>query len=753
MGLDRLTPLPIFSPGRSDRTLPPPTTLLCTDATMRLNAGVFLLILLTVGCGSSDRPEVLANTQTSVFRNVEGVEYVGDEACASCHEDLYASYQSHGMAQSLYALTPERAVEDFDAGALYHEGSGFYYTAYERDGAFYQEEYRLAEDGRKTHSLVRRMDLVVGSGTAARTYLTKQDSTYYELPLTWYTQAEGGAGRWDFSPGYREANGRFDRAVPARCMACHNGFSEPVPFVEGAYATLAHGIGCERCHGPGALHVEARLADPEPADSVDYTIVNPAHLSLDLRLDVCQQCHLNGTVSILREGEEPFGYVASQPLAAHVAHFDLETTRPGTISVISHADRLKKSPCFTESPDLDCTTCHNPHEGFRDKGPAYFNTTCLECHAPAPLQAQMPTAALRAQHESGANCFACHMPKVEAEDAPHSSFTDHYIRVVRAEDRVTGQVTEAAGEVDLTSYFPRDASGAEGDVYEGMAYVIYGRQHGDAKALDKGIAVLERALPNAPHLSEGHYLLGFARMQRGQVRQAIPALQEAVRLKPGVPERLNALAQAYEATGGPPAEIERLYREALAVQPALADVRVNYGRFLETQGRTEAAVQAYRTALGHDPWLAAAHYNLGTALLRLGRDPDEAARHLEEAVRLQPDYVDALVNLGIVRASGGDTEAAGALFRRAVAAGPDDANALSNLGTYYLQRGAFPDAAETLGRAALAAPGRADIAASLAAAYFQLGNAAEARRYAQRALELDPGQAMARQVLDALPGS
>ncbi len=711
-----------------------------------------LLVLLVAGCSTptdsvTGRAEVQGDA--SPFQNATtGVAYAGDAACATCHEDLYASYQQHGMAQSLYPLTPQNAVEQYDGVVLYHEGSGFYYTVYAKDGAFYQEEYRQNAQGQKTHRLVRRMDFVVGSGSAARTYLTEEEEHYYELPLTWYTQAE----RWDFSPGYRVSNGRFDRAIPTRCMACHNGFSEPVPFVEGAYTSIAEGIGCERCHGPGALHVEARLADPEPADSIDYTIVNPAHLSLDAQLDVCQQCHLNGTVSMLREGEEAFGYRPSKPLAAHLAMFDLDVEdQPGAIGVISHADRMKKSRCFIESGTMNCTTCHNPHEGFREAGPSYFNATCLECHASGPLQQQMPTAELRTLHAPDANCFACHMPKVEAEDAPHASFTDHYIRVVRAEDRVTAQVTETEGDVELTSYFPRDVEQTEGDVYEGMAYVVYGRQQARPDVLEKGVARLEEALPKAPHISEGHYLLGFARMQLGRVQEAIPALKEAVRLKPGVPERLNALAQAYEATGGPPSEIDRLYREALDVQPALADVRVNYGRFLEAQGRLNEAERQYRAAVEHEPWLASAHYNLGTALLRVGGDASEAVRHLEQAVELQPDYVDALVNLGIVRAGQGETEAAGDLFQRAVDAGPNNANALSNLGTYHLQQGAFREAVEVLTRAAAVAPGRADVAAGLAAAYFQLGNAAEARRYAQQALQLDPGQPMARQVLDALP--
>ena len=717
---------------------------------MRIVVPLVLASLLLVGCAEPEEVSPAGEEQTAdtPFLNLSGeVGYVGEAACATCHEELFASYQTHGMANSLYPLTPENVVEDFSGVTLHHAPSGFYYTVYDRDGAYFQEEYRLDAAGQKTHRLARQMDLVVGSGTAARTYLTREDDRLYQLPLTWYTQK----GQWDFSPGYREANGRFKRTIPTRCMACHNGFSEPVAFVEGAYESLAEGIGCERCHGPGELHVEERLADPEPADSIDYTIVNPAHLRLDRQLDVCQQCHLNGTVSILREGEAAFAYRPSEPLAAHLALFNVEAEDPGTIGVISHADRLQQSPCFQESAAMTCTTCHDPHEGFRSKGPAYFNATCLDCHASDPLQEQMPTAELRAQHEPDADCFSCHMPKVEADDAPHSSFTDHYIRVVRAEDRLQGQVTEVDEVVELDSYFPRDAEGAEGEVYEGMAYVIYGRQQQDLDATARGVRLLEAALPQAPHISEGHYLLGFARMQLGQTRAALPALEEAVRLKPDAPERLNTLAQAYEATGRLPSDIERLYRRALDIQAQLADVRVNYGRFLEAQGRVNEAEQAYRTAVEHDPWLASAHYNLGTVVLRRGGETAEAVQHLERAVELEPDYVDALVNLGIVQAGGGDVEAGGALFQRAVDADPNHANALSNLGTYHLQRGAFRDAVNVLTRAVAVAPGRADVVAGLAASYLQLGNPAEARRYAQQALGIDPGQPMARQVMAALP--
>ncbi len=712
--------------------------------------GVLATAVALAGCGTGNEPA--ESPSPDAFANLDpAVEYVGSEACADCHADLWASYQSHGMAQSLYALTPERAVEDFDGVEVVDPNSGLRYTAYARDGRFFQEEYLLDDRGERVHRLVREMEVVVGSGSAARTYLDEENGRYYELPLTWYTQAEGGEGRWDFSPGYRERNDRFSRTVPARCMACHtgvanDGVTEPVALADGKFDGIAHGIGCERCHGPGALHVEARLEDPEPADSVDYTIVNPAHLPLDLRLDVCQQCHLNATVSLLREGSGPYSYRPGEPLAAHVALFNADgDVDDGRIAVISHADRMRQSACFIESGTMDCVTCHNPHEGFRDAGAAYFNATCQGCHAPAALQATVPTT-LQEQHTDGADCYSCHMPRVEADDAPHASFTDHFIRVVRPEERtVRAAAVEEPGE--LAPYFERDRGGAEAAVYAAMAEVVRGRQEGDRDVLARGAQRLATALGEAPGIGEGHFLLGWARLQVGHAAEAVGPLERS--LADGrIPERLNALAQAFEATGRA-AEAEPLYREALSLQPALADVRVNYGRLLEKRGRLPEAVQQYRAAVQEEPWLVEAQYNLGTALLRQG-DAAAAEAPLAEAVRLDPFHADALLNLGVLRAQQGDGEAAGQLFERAATAAPDDPAVQANLGTFRLQQNDLAGATEAFRRALAADPARPDANAGLAAALLQQSDVAGARRHAEIALRADPSQPLARQVLTAL---
>ena len=681
-----------------------------------------LLVALAFGAVACLGPKAADDTASRFLNTAPDVAYTGDAACATCHGELVESYATHGMAKSFYRLDAETAIEDFGGVVLRHEPSGFSYVARREGDRFVQEEYRVGPGGEKTHQLVREMTYVVGSGSAARTYLAEENGRLYELPLTWYTQSagdpaqgtevgpSGGGGHWGFSPGYETFNARFDRTIPDRCMACHNGpTTESVAYADGKYAELAMGIGCESCHGPGALHVQARLEDPEAPDSVDVTIVNPKWLSIDLRLDVCQQCHLNGEVSVLREGETATSYRPGRPLSAHRAIYALENEDPNRVSVISHSDRMMSSACFIESGTMDCVTCHNPHEGFRDKGPETFNTTCRTCHETDALAASMPTPELTAQHQVGANCFSCHMPKVTADDAPHASFTDHWIRVVEAEDRIEG--VAAGTGLELVPYFEGDRAD---DAYAGMAYVVLGQQQNDRRAVQRGVSLLGAALAETPERGEAQFLLGFARLQLGDARGALGPLRDAVRIREN-PERLNTLAQAIEQSGGAASEAEAAYRRALGLQPAAASIRVNLGRLLDGQGRTAEALQAYRTSIAEEPALETAHYNLGTLLARTG-DAAGARRALEEAVRLDPGYGEALANLAVLVAQSGDAARAGRLFERAVEADPADADAHANLALYYLNA--------------------------------QRPNDAYAR--AQEALRLNPAQATARQVMQIL---
>ena len=123
----------------------------------------------------------------------------------------------------------------------------------------------------------RELKYFVGSGAAARSYLISVDNFLYEAPATYYSRSHA----WAPSPGYDAYKYPFlTRAIAPACLQCHatgvqsiegtqNGFRSP-PFVEG-------GVGCERCHGPGARHAASRKRED---------IVIP-HLWLRNRVTAC----------------------------------------------------------------------------------------------------------------------------------------------------------------------------------------------------------------------------------------------------------------------------------------------------------------------------------------------------------------------------------------------------------------------------------------------------------------------------------
>ena len=674
-------------------------------------------LLLIAACSSENELE------SPVFTGLDS-EYAGDAVCFDCHESEWTGFQDHGMARSFYPLTSDNVVEDFNADPIWHEESGFWYRVLEEDGAYWQEEYRLNDQGERVHSLKRRMNFVIGSGNAARTYVSESNERLYELPLTWYSQT----AQWDLSPGYGIANKRFGRLIPDRCMACHNSYPSTVEWVEGKYDEMPNGISCERCHGPGGAHVDLRLAGGGPTEDADYSIVNPARLTHDLQMDVCQQCHLHTSVSVLRDGRGPFDFRPSERLQDHLALFSARDS-VGGLDVISHAERLAQSACYLASiPQMTCTTCHNPHEAFRGRGPEYFDNTCISCHEAVP------------EHELRTDCASCHMPKQVADGTPHATFTDHWIRVVEDEAPLAAHQAPL-----LTAYYDRDRTGS--GKMEAIATLVHATHTSDVSAMETGIDLV-RSLGPSDTTGEARFLMGVSLWRLGRSEEAIEPLEAAVAVRPNIPERLNALAQAYESANEKQDQIRGLYERALAVQPALADIRINYGRYLELEGDLAGAIAQYRRAASEKPWLAQAHYNLGTALLQNGEFA-EAEAVLEQTLVLDPDHADALGNLGLFLLTENRIQEAGARFKQAVASAPENPIALSNLGSWYFNISGFEEAITYLERAVTIEPEYLGAWESLALSYARMDRGVDAVRAAERIMELDPNNQMAHAILDA----
>jgi len=143
-------------------------------------------------------------------------------------------------------------------------------------------------------------------------------------------------------------------------------------------------------------------------------------------------------------------------------------------------------------------------------------------------------------------------------------------------------------------------------------------------------------------------------------------------------------------------DTETLWRHAIASTPNNYIAHTNLAQTLTHAGRFAEAIAECQEALKIKPDFAAAHNNLGVALLRdkqsgdgaLGHDGavDEAIEQYREALQINPDFTQAHKNLGIVFMRKGQMEEAIAQFQKTLELEPNDAQAEFSLGSAFLQR-------------------------------------------------------------------
>jgi hypothetical protein len=113
------------------------------------------------------------------------------------------------------------------------------------------------------------------------------------------------------------------------------------------------------------------------------------------------------------------------------------------------------------------------------------------------------------------------------------------------------------------------------------------------------------------------------------------------------------------------------------------------------------------------PGKARPHNYLGIALAERGAK-DEAIAHFRAALRLQPWYADALLNLGNMYRERGDFQGALRLYERAVLVAPKMAAAHNNAGGMYEAAGRREDAVRAYREALRLSPGMPEATANLA---------------------------------------
>ncbi len=607
--------------------------------------------------------------------------YVPDKTCRMCHAELYASYQEVAMARSFRRAGGGDGIEDLTSARFTHTASGQRFEiARSGDGKLVFRRYQLGAEEAGVPPFEAEVAWVLGSGNHARTYLYQTPAgELYQLPLGWYSQEKA----WNMAPGYdRPDHEGVMRRVRRECMFCHNAYPEVEPGSD-AYgapplypASLPEGIGCQRCHGPGAEHLR-RAFGGAPREQVREAVVNPARLAPARRDDVCLGCHLQPSVALpgLRRFERAdYSFRPGEALSDYLVQVDVdEEGRPRSerFEINHHPYRLRQSRCFTASAGrLSCLTCHDPHKKVPEAARAsHYRAACLTCHQVEDCG--RPTVEGEAAHADGGDCASCHMPRRRPQDVVHVVMTDHRIQRLPGGPELTAPLAESDHQITGVELTDPAASppGALGEVYRTLAVVRASRATG---AIDR----LARLLREVQPASQVPYFdLAEAFLSRGRFAEAETALAGILARSPAEPRAREWLGIAL--TGQGKVDEGRAAIEAALTQPGepggasfRPEARSNLGRLLAAEGRPAEALLVLRAALEERPNLALAWFHRARVETALDR-PAEALRSYRRCLSIDPTQTRAYLGLAEAHLASGDRARALAVLRLGTTAAAD----------------------------------------------------------------------------------
>jgi tetratricopeptide (TPR) repeat protein len=590
--------------------------------------------------GAPDDPRLTFKTP---YRNVHpDVQYVGDTVCAECHESIARTYREHPMGRSLVPLAAATPLERYTEAARNPFAVAGLRYGIERKGerAWHRESVRDT-GGRVVAQTTAEVHFAVGSGRSGRAYLVDHGGYLFASPITWYPAR----GAWDLSPGYEKSNPHFDRPITPDCLFCHSNRADHVAHTVNRYRApifQGHAIGCERCHGPGQLHV-ARHKEGAAAAGLDDTIVNPARLGPSLREAVCQQCHLQGQLRIWRRGRDTFDYRPGLPFYLFMSEFVKPAQQGDALKFVGTVEQMHASRCYQKGAGRDrmgCISCHDPHAvPMKDKKDAFYRQRCLNCHKERGCS--LPEAARRAKEDS---CIACHMPKT-GSNVNHAAITDH--RILREPDRARPPDDGPVPRSMPLLHFHRDqVAGKDPEVERDLAIALVKlansmREGGVARSwTEMALPMLESALKRDGEDLPAWEAKGSALWFQGRLEDANAVFEKVLHAAPDREHTLFLagtlalrLRRVEEARG----HAERLVK----VNPWRWRHHLTLGEVHRQDDNWAAALKAYREALRLNPADLSTRQLVVLSHLRLGQQA-EAQKEFDTLLPLNPPQPDVL---------------------------------------------------------------------------------------------------------------
>ncbi|GEP97213.1 multiheme c-type cytochrome [Chitinophaga cymbidii] len=334
-------------------------------------------------------------------RDARGEQFAAASTCMSCHKDIYESYITTAHYHTSAPASPSTVKGSFDPPHnVFHFANATDVIMERKDSLLFQTAY---VDGKPQQQYP--FDITIGSGRKAQTYLYWQDKQYFQLPISYFVPVQ----KWANSPGFPASHPNFSRVIPSTCFGCHSSMVASTEKITGVQRTeefekkeAIFGIDCQRCHGPAAEHVNYHTEHPAEKAARFITKINT--LANQQQLDMCALCH-SGLKPMLRSA---FLFKPGDVLADFLLPTVAFPSKPSQLDVHGNQYQLlTASKCFTQSKQMNCSTCHDPHTTERNNMQV-FSRRCMSCHqADSGHFCKLKTLPASTLQQ---NCIDCHMP-------------------------------------------------------------------------------------------------------------------------------------------------------------------------------------------------------------------------------------------------------------------------------------------------------------------------------------------------------
>ena len=564
-----------------------------------------------------------------------GVKYVGSEKCIECHQEQHSSFLKTLHSKAARLTDPNIEPE---AAKFRHQKSGNDYEIKISGDEMRHREVLRNFDGEELAVTEYPVEITLGSGTNATSYLIRDGDFYVESPLTHFADDKS----WGMSPGYDEvAHRSFRRTVTVTCVFCHVGTISQKMRNPYKFDIVEKQIGCERCHGPGELHVqkfmELAATNPEPPSGSDDTIVNPSHLSRELGEAICQQCHCQGVQAVNLPGKSDWHFRPGMRLSD--IRVDYQFRRGDqSMRLVGHVEQMHASKCYTNSETLTCVTCHDPHDPpVHANAIEYYRKKCFQCHENDDCGQPHDSRISTNQND----CSACHMPRGDT-NVSHFALHDHRIAVHK--ESADRSVTNAADFAPILSL--DHLTKTQRDRARALAKYELHRRHGGnpnfANFQTEAIGELIQLKQAGKSDSDVDAALAWMAAAQGQSGIAESLAVEVVKRDLGEPMAKIVATNVLARLAFQKREFNTAARLYQALEQYHRDGQDAYFLGLSEQNtrNTIGAINALKRSIEIEPSQAGAHVALAAIYSSQGK-LDEAKKHGEMAeknTRLQQQY-------------------------------------------------------------------------------------------------------------------